>query len=271
MQEKYLVIPNSKDLDLFIKHDLNSFVLPLENYSVGYDVYFSLEEINEISKKYKTYVIMNKFIHKTVNDFKEIYDRFNENIMFFIEDVGLTSIIDKNRIILYENHIESNYKSINFLNTIGINSVCINNDLTINEISEIRSKCKSILYYFLINRNTLLYSKRKLVSNYNEHFNIKNDKKSYNLVEDVSKMQLMIKEEEDSTVINNFKLFAGNKYLDELLKLDYLIINTTSMSNLELKVTLDYYNNKELINILDTDYYFLENDIKYKVGNKNEI
>ena len=76
----------------------------------------------------------------------------------------------------------------------------------------------------------------------------------------------MIREEEDSTVINNFKLFSANKYIDELLDIDYLIINTSTMSDLELKVTLEHYRDKELINILDTDYYFLENDIKYKVG-----
>ena len=76
----------------------------------------------------------------------------------------------------------------------------------------------------------------------------------------------MIREEEDSTIINNFKLFSANKYIDELLDIDYLIINTSTMSDLELKVTLEHYRDKELINILDTDYYFLENDIKYKVG-----
>ncbi len=266
MQEKYLVIPNKKDLNIFLDHGLNAFILPLKDYSCGFDIYYSIEEINEISLKHKTYVIMNKLIHKSVNSFKEIYEKFNKNIMFIVEDIGLTSIIDKERLVLFENHIESNYKAINFLSEIGINNVVINNDLTIDEIKEIRSKTKSKLYYFLINRNTLLYSKRKLVTNYKTHYNIDSDSKKYNLKEEVSHHPLMIREEEDSTVINNFKLFSANKYIDELLDIDYLIINTSTMSDLELKVTLEHYRDKELINILDTDYYFLENDIKYKVG-----
>lgn len=266
MQEKYLVVPNKKDLNIYLEYNLNNFILPLKDYSCGFDIYYNIDEINEISLKYKTYVIMNKFVHKSVSDFKELYDKFNKNIMFIVEDVGFISIIDKERIILFENHIESNYKAINYLNNIGINNVVINNDLTITEIKEIRSKTNSKLYYFLINRNTLLYSKRKLVSNYNTHYSIKTNSKKYNLKEEVSHHPLMIREEDDSTVINNFKLFSGNKYIDELLDLDYLIINTSTMSDLELKVTLEHYRDKELINILDTDYYFLENDIKYKVG-----
>ena len=252
MQEKYLVIPNKKDLSIFLEHGLNNFILPLKDYSCGFDIYYNVEEINEISLKHKTYVIMNKLIHKSVNSFKEIYEKFNKNIMFIVEDIGLTSIIDKERLVLFENHIESNYKAINFLSEIGINNVVINNDLTINEIKEIRSETKSKLYYFL--------------TNYNTPYNIDSDRKKYNLKEEVSHHPLMIREEEDSTVINNFKLFSANKYIDELLDIDYLIINTSTMSDLELKVTLEHYRDKELINILDTDYYFLENDIKYKVG-----
>ena len=132
MQEKYLVIPNKKDLSIFLEHGLNNFILPLKDYSCGFDIYYSIEEINEISLKHKTYVIMNKLIHKSVNSFKEIYEKFNKNIMFIVEDIGLTSIIDKERLVLFENHIESNYKAINFLSKVGINNVVINNDLTIN-------------------------------------------------------------------------------------------------------------------------------------------
>ena len=43
MQEKYLVIPNKKDLNIFLDHGLNAFILPLKDYSCGFDIYYSIE------------------------------------------------------------------------------------------------------------------------------------------------------------------------------------------------------------------------------------
>ena len=77
--------------------------------------------------------------------------------MFIVEDIGLTSIIEKDRYIMYENHILSNYKAINYLNDLGYKNVVINNDLTISEIKEIINKTKSNIYYFYINKNSLMY------------------------------------------------------------------------------------------------------------------
>ncbi len=266
MCEKFLIIPRSKNLEEYTNKGFSSFILPLINYSVGYETYFNIGEINNLSEKYNIYILMNKLLHMSINEFRKEYKLFNKNIMFICEDIGLTDIIDKKRIILYENHIESNYKSINFLNSIGYNNIVLNNDLTIDEINEIRKGTKSKLYFFLITRNILFYSRRLLVSNYKNNYGINTKEKKYNLSEKVSNVLFEINEEEDSSVIRNSKLFSGNKYIDDLLKLDYLIIDTNSMSDLELKVTLEHYNDNELINILDTDYYFLENDIKYKVG-----
>lgn len=270
-KEKYLIIPRSKNIEEYLPSGFNSFILPLENYSIGYDTYFSVEEINKLSKKYNIFVMVNKLLHRKIDDFRKIYNSFNDNIMFFVEDIGLTDVISKDRIILYENHMLANYKAVNYLNTLGITNVVLNNELTINEISEIRSKTTSKLYFFYITRNMLLYSRRTLLSNYKKHYNIKDNDSKCVVVEKVSKTLLEVNEEDDSTTIRMRKLFSGNKYIDELKKLDYLIIDTNSMSDLELKVVLEYYDNSELINVLDVDYYFLENSIKYKVGDINEI
>lgn len=67
MQKKeYLIIPNKKELDLYTSYNFNTFILPLEGYSIGFNVYYTIEEINELSLKYNLYVIMNKFLHKRI-------------------------------------------------------------------------------------------------------------------------------------------------------------------------------------------------------------
>ena len=263
-KEKYLIIPNKKELKLYEEYNFNTFILPLEGHSIGFDVYFNIDEINELSSKYEVYVILNKFLHMDIYKFKEIYPKFNKNIKFIIEDIGLVNIIDKNRLVLYENHILSNYVAINYLNDLDINNVVINNDLTIDEIKEIIKKVKSNIYYFYISKNHLMYSRRNLVSNYNKYYNLDN-KLEYKLEESVSKKILDIKEEKDGSIVTFDKIFCASKYINDLKNIN-LIINFSRIDSINEKMILENYNNKELCNLIDSDYYFLENVIKYKVG-----
>ncbi len=264
MQKKeYLIIPNKKELNLYTSYNFNTFILPLDGYSIGFNVYYTIEEINELSLKYNVYVMMNKFLHKKIEEFRKIYSKFNSNIKFIVEDIGLTDVIEKDRLVLYENHILSNYKAINFLGSLDINNVVINNDLTITELLEIQDKTNSNLYYFYVGKNSLMYSRRNLVSNYNKYYNLDNTN-SYKLTEKVSKKVLDIYEEADGSVVYFDKIFCASKYIDKLNM--NLIINFTNIDSVSEKIILEEYNKANLCNLIDSDYYFLENDIKYKVG-----
>ena len=264
-KEKYLIIPNKKELELYFKYNFNVFILPLKHYSIGFNTYFELEEINELSKSCEVYVLINKFLHKKIYDFEKLYPKFNKRIKFIIEDIGLTNIIEKDRLVLYENHILSNYKAINFLYSLDIKNVVINNDLTINELETINEKCKSNIFYHYISKNMLMYSRRNLVSNFNKFYDIDNNTNSYLLNERVSHKTLLIGEEIDGSVVRYDKIFCASKYLDKLNAFN-LIIDFNYISDIEEKIILDNYNKENLCNLIDSDYYFLENDIKYKVG-----
>ena len=59
MQKEVIILPNKKDLSIYEKYNLNTFLLPLSNYSIGFNCYFNVEEImnaitqNQDSKDYK--------------------------------------------------------------------------------------------------------------------------------------------------------------------------------------------------------------------------
>ena len=260
-----IILPNKKDLSIYKTYNLNTFLLPLENYSIGFNVYFNIKEINEISNNNTVYVLMNKFLHLNIEEFKKIYNLFNKKIKFIVEDIGLTDVIEKDRIIMYENHIISNFKAINFLKELGYKNIVINNDLTIHEIEEIISKTDSNLFYFYIAKNMLMYSRRNLVSNFNKHFKLNKNNKKYDLKEKVSKQILEITEDEDGSVVRNHKIFCASKYLDKLEKINK-IVDFTDIDDTNEKMILENINEHCLCDLIDSDYYFLENDIKYKVG-----
>ena len=102
----FYIIPNNKDILL------NNLILPLEDYSIGFDVYYKVEEINKLSEKYNISVIINKFMHKT--DIENIGGILNKLInikYFFIEDLGLTYFIPKEKVVISQNHIINNFKN----------------------------------------------------------------------------------------------------------------------------------------------------------------
>ena len=265
MQKKeFIILPNDKEFKLYNKYDLNTFILPLKDYSIGYQTYFDIDEINELSNDYKVYVIMNKFLHRDIYEFEKIYPRFNNNIMFIVEDIGLVNIIDKDRLVLYENHILSNHVAVNYLSSIDINNVVINNDLTIRELTEINDKTNSNIYYYYTAKNMIMYSRRNLVKNFNEYYNLE-DTNEYLLNEQVTHKELEITDEKDGSIVRYNKIFCASKYLDKLLDFN-LIIDFSFINDISKKMILENLNEKNLCDLIDSDYYFLENDIKYKVG-----
>ncbi len=259
----FYIIPNNKDILL------NNLILPLEDYSIGFDVYYKVEEINKLSEKYNISVIINKFMHKT--DIENIGGILNKLInikYFFIEDLGLTYFIPKEKVVISQNHIINNYDSINYFKELGFTSVLINNDLTIEEIKEIISNTSSNLFMYFISKNNLMYSKRHLISAFSDYKNNVLDNKK-EISEKVSNYKLLIKEEECGTCIFNSKIFSANKYLDDLTSINK-IINLSNINKEETNIILNNFKSKELNKLLEVDNYFLENKIAYKVGDLND-
>ena len=220
----FYVIPNNKDVVF------NNLILPLKDYSIGFDVYYTVSEINSLSKKLNISVIINKFLHK--EDIKNIINIINEleidNIKYiFVEDLGLVSLLDNDKVVVSQNHIINNYDSINYFKSLGYSNILVNNDLTINELEEIISKTSSNLFMYFISKNNLMYSKRRLLTAFSNYKNSDILKKEV-ITEKVSNHKLIIKEEKCGTCIFNKRIFAGNKYMSELSSVNK-IVNLSNM------------------------------------------
>lgn len=257
----FYVIPNNKDVVF------NNLILPLKDYSIGFDVYYTVSEINNLSRKLNISVIINKFLHK--EDIKNIINIINEleidNIKYiFVEDLGLVSLLDNNKVVVSQNHIINNYDSINYFKSLGYSNILVNNDLTINELKEIISKTSSNLFMYFISKNNLMYSKRRLLTAFSNYKNSDISKKEV-ITEKVSNHKLIIKEEKCGTCIFNKRIFAGNKYISELSSVNK-IVNLSNMDEFETKTILKYMDKVNLSDYIEIDDYFLDNVIPYKVG-----
>lgn len=261
---KYYMIPNTKELNKFNEN----IILPLENYSIGFDRYFCVREIKDISESREVSVIINKLLHKSdIENIKPILSKLKNVKYFFISDLGLINLIDKDKIILHQSHIISNYDSINYYNELGIRNIVVSNELTIDELKNIRKNTTSELFYFLINHNDLMYSKRKLISSYNVYKGTDHSKNN-KITEHVSKKELLIREEGNSCMIFDSLIFSANDSLDEFDNFNF-IINFSHMNEEETQIILNHYKEKNLSDYLNVENYFLHNKIGYKVGDIN--
>lgn len=257
----FYVIPNNKDVVF------NNLILPLKDYSIGFDVYYTVSEINSLSRKLNISVIINKFLHKEdINNITNIINELEiDNIKYiFVEDLGLVSLLDNNKVVVSQNHIINNYDSINYFKSLGYSNILVNNDLTINELEEIISKTSSNLFMYFISKNNLMYSKRRLLTAFSNYKNSDISKKEV-ITEKVSNHKLIIKEEKCGTCIFNKRIFAGNKYISELSSVNK-IVNLSNMDEFETKIILKYMDKVNLSDYIEIDDYFLDNVIPYKVG-----
>ena len=72
-------------------------------------------------------------------------------------------------------------------------------------------------------------------------------------------------DEEYGSTVRYHKIFCASKYLESLKDFN-LIVDFTNIDDINTKMIIENYNNENLYNLIDSDYYFLEHEIKYKVG-----
>ena len=257
----YLVSINDiNDIKEYKEVGITTFVFALRDYSIGYEKYFDIEEINDI--KENKYVIINRLLNtKDIESIKKILPKLNVNGYIF-EDIGLINVFKELNIsgtkILYMNHFNNNSLSINYWLDY-VDSVFVGNELTYDEYKVITSKVNKPIVLNIFGYNQAMYSRRLLLSNYYKKYN-HDIKRSGHIKDQNSDISYNIKEEDLGTIIYSNKIFDGRRLLD-LDNVLYYYLNTSFITK---NIVFDFINNKEI----DKDYGFLDKKTIYKLKEK---
>ena len=257
-----LLTTDLNNIEAYKKEGLNNFLFALKGYSIGYNS-FLFDEIKDIDAN--VYILMNRLLTDTdIDEFLKL--DIPKNVKgFIIEDIGLLEVIDKKyKVIIFENHLNNNYETINIMLE-DADSLVISNDITLDEIETILSKTNKNLVLFAFGKQMVMYSRRYLVTNYLKEYDY-DIKHELLVTEKVSGKEFYLKENEYGTAIFN------NKYLDyrnNLQKIDdnkimHYIIDT---SNLSSKDVIDIINMKPFENVTDG---FMHKNTVYKVGDLDD-
>lgn len=266
MKKIIVNIKNIDEIKLYQDNNISNFLIPLKDFCVGYEE-IDQKDILKINQEY--YLLINRLLTKEdILVLKEELIKLNNNYLkgIFFEDLALLEIVKELKLnielIYFPNHFATNYASINAFLKRNIDSVVVSNEITYEEIEEIIKQSNSPLVLQLFGYNQIMYSRRNLISNFNNeyHLNLNLDNKIKELN---SQKELHIKENKYGTVIYDENIYNNLKLLNFKNNIKLFYINTMY---LEIDEIFNILNNK---NTLDNKGFLTKKTI-YKIGDINE-
>ncbi len=267
MISKILIyVDDINHIDDYRKADVSAFLFALEGFSVGYNTY-SLEEIvkNDVSNKY---ILINRVLDcNSVDTLKEILPLFKNIRGIVYEDIAVYNLVKELNLdvemIFFQNHFATNSYSVNFWLD-RVDSIVISNEITKDEIVDIVKIAKKEVVLHLFGYNQVMYSRRLLLTNWSDEFNIE-AKNTNVLVDRATKVKFRALENEYGTVMYSDKIFNGKDLLD-LDNVKYYYVNTMLIDHNEV---MDFLSN-DLHSSDNEDDGFLNRETIYKLKERNK-
>ena len=277
---KLLIKPNSYTEEFT---NCDGLILPLKNYSVDYETYFTLNEIKTIRNTFKKeiFVVINKMIFN--NEIEKIsiilkeLDSLNISGIFFYDLAILQLKKDLNlKIDLVWNatHMTTNYKTCDYYHEQGVKYAYLSNEITLKETLEIKEKSKIIPMFTLIAYPPVAMSRRHLITNYNKMHNLENND-YLEIEEKVTKEKYKVFENINGTTFKYSKVLNNTEALEQLVKVDfpYLILIEDGIEHKVFINILNIINNylttnsslKEISDLIGNNTGFLNKETIYKV------
>lgn len=288
---KKIVMPKSLEQIKKLINICDGFIIGLKDLSVNLPCYFSIEEIKNIvllckKNKKEIFISLNKNIHNNqiqeLTNMLKIISRLEVNGLIFydIAVVNLNEHLDlKLNLIWHQEHLVTNYQTINYWCKNGVYGSFLSSELTLEEILLISDKTKCPLMMNVFGFIPMFTSKRPLIKNYLSKFTL-DDNSKINYLEKENNLYPII--DDGVTTVYSSKIL---NLLSEVCiledKVDYFVFNSFNIDDNIFEQIINYFNcvtsdnYKELFNKANMllnyniDTGFLYKNTVYKVK-KNE-
>lgn len=255
-----------------LSYEADGYILGIDKYSFLFGKTFNIDEIKKIKDDLKgkeIFVSFNRVIFNSeLEDYKKKLKKVDSLGIsgIIVGDIAALTYDIKTNVILDQMHLNNSFYAINHYYNNGVYGTVLTNDITLSEINDIKKNTKSVLFKQVFGYPHLSTSKRKLISNYKEYFNINDTSSIYEISEKNSNNIYKIIEDNFGTHI------LGNKVLNLLsfdIDVDYKIVDGFMLGDVK-KVLEIFMNNKKDKNdwINDTynaNYGFINKETIYRV------
>lgn len=270
---KLIIMPNNKDLSIYRNAD--AYLLGIDGLSVNQSIYFKMDEIKSIAKELKDsnkelFISLNKNMHNNdLKYLKEVLLELNDIDItgVFFYDVSIVNLKEKLNLnydlVWNQEHFSTNYSTCNYWYSKGVNYVCLSNEITLREIKEIIDNTKMKTMVMLYGYIPMFTSKRKIINNYKNYFNINDNFNNYKIYKEGNYYPII--NDKNVTTVYSSKILNGIEELDELNKLDYVLINSYGIDDNKIKDVIDCFKNRKVFFDENNDKGFLYKETVYKV------
>jgi len=274
---KILVMPSDNNIEKLRETD--GYLLSLQGWSVNSPYKVTLEEIKNIKNEMKSkeiFVSLNKNIYSSeIESLKNILKEIEtlELAGIFYADTCFIQLKKelhlKTPLIWAQEHLTTNYETINFWNQYGVSGAYLSPEITLKEIEEIKNHTSSTLVVPIFGYLPMFSSKRHEIKNYFNHFQIQDSSPIY-YIEKENKSYPIIDEEDGTTAYTAFILNGFEEYLK--LNVDYVTLNSFDIDSEVFLKILNIYKNKNIEEakkigqwISNLDKGFLYKETIYKI------
>ena len=222
------------EIEKYKKLGISNFLFPLKDFSIGYNA-FTINELSNLDVN--VYLLINRVLdNKAVDEFKQISNNlsFAKGIIF--EDIGIYQIMkDKNIPLIWnQNHFAVNSVSINIWLK-KIESVVVSNELEKSELEYVLNNVNKKVILPIFGLNMSMYSRRYLLSFYNEFKGLKDIKRA--IIKTNNGHEFIAVENEYGTVLFYKKYFnlinEVNNFNDDNILFYYVDPNMVSFDDMK--------------------------------------
>lgn len=271
---KTLIIPNKKEQLKDLEKLCDGFILGIKDLSVNMNVYFTVDEINKLNTNKEVFIALNKnmhnadlfFLEKTLSELKNI-----KGVLFY--DVAVVNIYNRIKpkydLVWSQEHLTTNSVTCNFWFDEGVRYTYLSGDITLDEIINIKEKSKMSLLVPIFGYLPMFVSKRHLVKNYLECFNIEDNSEINYLKKDNELYPIIDKNVTQVYSANILNGITAYNLLNEH-NIDYIVLNGFNIESDKFKRVCEIYKTNNNIEEIDemftnTDTGFLYKETIYKV------
>ena len=252
-----------------IKDLVDAYIAPIKDFSINYENTFELKEIEQLKKCNKQiFLAVNKNIHNNELEelktlLKEIENLNIDGIIFY--DVSLVNLKKKlnlkTPLVWAQEHLTTNYQTINYWNEKGAKYAYLSSELTKEEMDEIQKQTNSKLFVNVFGYLPMFTSRRHLVTNYLQYFNLNENNKSKTIYKE-EKYYPISESNHGTTVYSDFILNALDEKFEDY---DYLVFNSNLINDDDFKDTLISYKDNKSNYKFPFNHGFLNKETIYKV------
>lgn len=229
-----------------------TLLYPLKSYCTGYKLEFEIEEIDD-------FVLVNRLLNdEELDNLKRILKKSNVKGIVF-DDLGVLDVVKDMNItkILLLDHLSNSSLSVNYYLDY-VDSVVVSSDLTREEIEYIVKNVKKKVCVLVFGLKGLMYSRRRLLFNYQKHYNLEKKDK---IMTEIENKKFMAVQNEYGTKFYAYPYYEALSFLI-LPNILYAWYDACFLSDEEiLSVVLDGN-----VQGIDTQKLFLDQKTIYKVG-----